>query len=207
VDHLDLLTQEITAMTAALRSTPQDQPVAACPGWTVRELTAHLTAIHRWAEQSLSTTTAPPPYDESVIDADLVETYAEVSQRMLSALQEVPHDHPCWSFNRRDQTAGFWQRRQLHELSIHRWDISPYTVSEQVATDGIDEVVDFFLPRQVKTGRTNLPEQQLTLVSPGRSWSIGEGPETVLEGDTSALLLRLWGRTEPLPEPWSRLTP
>ena len=207
MDHLALLTDEIIAMTAAFERAPQDQPVAACPGWTVREVTAHLCGVHRWAEAALSTTTAPPAYDESVTGGDLVETYSQVAQSMLNALQQVPTEHACWTFNRQDQTSGFWQRRQLHELSVHRWDVAPYDLSDEVATDGIDEVVDFFLPRQVRTGRTSLPEQQLVLASPGRSWRIGKGPETIVEGSAGELLLRLWGRAEPLPAAWASLTP
>jgi uncharacterized protein (TIGR03083 family) len=208
MDHLAILTDEVAAMTAALRTTPQSRAVAACPGWTVRELTAHITGVHRWAEAALGTTTAPPPYDESVPDgSDLVDTYAEVARSMLAALGRFPADHPCWTINRHDQTAGFWQRRQLHELSIHRWDLTPHRVTDEVATDGIDEVVDFFLPRQVKTGRTSLPEQTLVLASPSRTWRIGKGPETVVEGSAGDLLLRLWGRNEPLPAPWTQLTP
>jgi uncharacterized protein (TIGR03083 family) len=208
MDHLALLAHEVAGMTASLRATPQGQVVAACPGWTVRELTAHITGVHRWTEAALGTTTAPPPYDESVPDgADVVETYAEVAQSMLAALGRVPADHACWTINRHDQTAGFWRRRQLHELSIHRWDLAPYAVNDEIAADGIDEVLGFFLPRQLKTGRTSLPEQTLVLASPSRTWRIGEGPETVVEGSASDLLLRLWGRSDPLPTPWSHLTP
>jgi uncharacterized protein (TIGR03083 family) len=207
VDHLALLTDEVAAMTAALRTTSPHQAVEACPGWTVRELTAHLTAVHRWAEAALTTVTAPPPYDESLGEGDLVETYAEVAKSMLAALARVPNDHPCWTFDRGNSTAGFWRRRQLHEVSVHRWDVAPYALGDEVAEDGLDEVFDFFLPRQVNTGRTNLPDQRLTLKAHGRNWSIGEGPETVLEGTAGELLLRLWGRGQGLPAPWTKLTP
>lgn len=207
MDYLALLESEVVAMTAALRATPQDRPIAACPGWTVRELTAHVTGVHRWAMAAVQSTEAPPTYNESVVDGDLVESYAEAGAAMLEMLGQVRADQPCWTFNRADRTAGFWQRRQLNELSVHRWDVAAYEVTDEVATDGIDEVFSFFLPRQLATGRATLPAASLQLLSPGKSWLIGEGPATIVEGSPHELLLRLWGRGERLPEPWQQLTP
>ena len=208
MDHLALLTAEVAGMTEALRDADLSAPVAACPGWTVRELGAHVTGVHRWARAALSSD-APPPYDESLPQGDLAEAYAAAAGDLLEALRSTPADQSCWTFDRGNRTASFWRRRQLHEIAVHRWDVRAYELTDEVAQDGIDEVVDFMLPRQVAAGRTTLPDGSLVLTSPGRTWTVGEGEPDVVEGSAGELLLRLWGRGDPLPGAWAttRLTP
>lgn len=208
MDHLALLEGEVVAMAGALRDADPARPVAACPGWTTRELAAHVTGVHRWVLRALENN-GPPPFDDTLADGDLAASYAEAAQAMVQRLRELPKDAPAWTFNKNDSTAGFWHRRQLHEIAVHRWDVQPYVLDEAIATDGIDEVVDFFLPRQLKTGRLTLPAERLTLTTGDRTWHIGDGPETTLEGPASDLLLKLWQRGGTLPGTWAptRLTP
>lgn len=208
MDHLALLEGEVVAMTAALAAADPDQSVAACPGWTARDLVGHLAGVHRWVTAALQTD-RPPPYDETPPAGDLAGAYAPAAREMLDALRSLPTDHPCWTLDRSDRTAGFWRRRQLHEVAVHRWDLAPYPLDEQVAADGLAEALDVMVPRQLGTGRAVLPEARLRLVWPGGSWAVGDGPETLVEGSAAELLLRLWGRGEPLPAPWGAvaLTP
>src|SRR5207253_2074614 len=103
--------------------------------------------------------------------------YAQASSALVERLAELPADAPCWTFNRNDATAGFWRRRQLQEVSIHRWDVDQHELDPVIAEDGIDEVVDFFLPRQLATGRTTLPEGSLMLVAPKTVWALQSGYE------------------------------
>ena len=91
---------------------------------------------------------------------------------MVRRMRELPGDHPCWTFDRNNQTAGFWHRRQMHELAVHRWDLerapprpsrSPQTASTRSSTSS--------LPRMLKAGRATLPDGSLELVSPVRTWT------------------------------------
>lgn len=196
-------------MTSALLAADPAREVAACPGWTVRELAGHVTGVHRWALAALSSDT-PPPYDETPTDGDLAEAYAAAGQALVARLRDLPPDHACWTFDKSNRSASFWRRRQVHELAVHRWDVAPYDLTEEVAEDGIDEVLDFMLPRQLHAGRSTLPPGTLHLAAPARSWSIGQGaPETTVNGSASDLLLSLWGRGKALPDPWQQagLTP
>jgi uncharacterized protein (TIGR03083 family) len=208
MDHLALLEHEVEAMTAALAAADPSAAVAACPGWTVRELAWHLIGVHRWTLAALDST-SPPPYDETPGAGDHVEGYAQASRAMLARLGELPADHPCWTFDRAHPTASFWRRRQLHEVAMHRWDVAAHGFGNELASDGIEEVLDFFLPRQLKSGRTVLPEGTLRLVGGARTWQIGQGPDVVVEGTPGELLLRLWRRGTPLPGAWGEaaLTP
>jgi uncharacterized protein (TIGR03083 family) len=208
VDHLGLLEVEVTAMIGALRDADLAAPVPACPGWTVRELASHLTGVHRWVTLALDNA-GPPPYDETP-DDDPVGAYEEAATTLLQKLRELPPDAPAWTFDKYNKTAGFWRRRQLHEVSVHRWDVVPHQLPTEVAEDGVDEVLDFFLPRQIALNRTEVPDGTLRLISPERAWAFGDGrPVQTAQGTASDLVLGLWGRVELDLGPWreASLTP
>jgi uncharacterized protein (TIGR03083 family) len=206
MDYIAALDSEVAAMAAALKAADPSAPVPACAGWTVRELAGHVTAVHRWALAALSRLT-PPPYDESPTDGDLAAAYATAGQALVAGLRDVPADHPCWTFDQSNRTASFWPRRQLHEVAVHRWDVAPYTLSDQVAEDGIGEVLEFWLVRQVGLGRTTLPTSTLRLASADRTWDLGEGdPVQTVKGSASDLQLSLWGRGDLIPSPWREAT-
>jgi uncharacterized protein (TIGR03083 family) len=192
VDHLALLEGEVVAMTAALRATDPARDVPSCPGWTVADLAAHLTAVHRWVLGALRNEGAPP-YDEQPASPD---DYAAASGELVARLRELPEDAPCWTFDRDDRTAAFWRRRQLQEVSIHRWDVDQHEIDETIAGAGVDEVVEFFLPRQLALGRTTVPEGSLRLVAPNREWTLlsGDGAAASVHGSAADLNLLLWGR-------------
>lgn len=207
--HLDLLEREVAAMTAVLERADPATAVPGCPGWTARELAGHLIGVHRWVLAALDAD-APPPFDDTPPDGDLAGSYAEPAGRMLSRLRELPPEHACWTLDRHNPTAAFWRRRQLHEISVHRWDLEPHAVSDLVGEDGVDEVVELMLPRQLGRGRAALPPGTLQLVSPGRTWRIGSGdPVSTVEGSAGELALALWGRGGLLPPEWraAGLTP
>lgn len=195
-------------MAAVLGTHDPDQPVGACPGWTLRELTGHLVGVHRWARAALDSDT-PPAYDEPLITGDdLAGAYEQAAAELTYRLEELPPDHACWTFERANRTAGFWTRRQLHEVAVHRHDVAPYDLADDVALDGIDEVLTFFAPRQVSTGRTTLPDRRLVVAAGGRQWTLGRGEAAdAVSGSPAEVLLRLWGRGEPLPDGWTALTP
>lgn len=203
MDHLALLEGEVLAMAAAFGTTDPEQPVASCPDWRVRDLAAHLIGIHRWARAALDSD-VPPPYGEPAVTGDLAQAYEVAASDLLEGLRQRSADAPAWTFDKGNRTAGFWRRRQLHEVGMHRWDLQPYRMDDAVAADGVDEVVSFFVPRLVGGGRTVLPEGTLHLAATERSWAIGTGtPGVHLSGSPEDLLLAVWGRGVPLPGPWA----
>lgn len=205
MDRIALLAGEVAAFAAGLRSADLGAPVASCPGWVVRDLVAHLTGVHRWATAALASTDAPS-YDE-VASADPASDYLVAGEELLAALRATDPGAPAWTFDKGNRTASFWQRRQLHEVAVHRFDLDGQVCSDEVALDGVDEVMTFFAPRQIALGRTELPGGALVVRSGDRTWALGSGAAVVVEGSPSAVLLRLWGRGEPLPEGWAGLTP
>ncbi|MCU1601080.1 MAG: hypothetical protein JWO22_1789, partial [Frankiales bacterium] len=150
---------------------------------------------------------AGPPASDDKPAADPVGDYERNATAMLDKLAALPADAPAWTFDRHDQTAGFWRRRQLHEVAVHRWDVQPYALDRQVAEDGVDEVLDFFLPRQLGMGRTTVPDGTLRLISPERAWAFGDGrPVQTAHGTASDLCLGLWRRVEVDLGPWGLAT-
>ena len=114
---------------------------------------------------------------------------------VTAVLPDMSPTAPCWTFDRDDRTAAFWRRRQLQEVSVHRWDVDQHEIDETIAEAGVDEVVDFFLPRQLALGRTTVPDGGLALVAPGKEWALLPGePAARVEGAPADLNLLLWGR-------------
>ena len=193
IDHLALLEGEVVAMAAALRAVDLSSAVPGCPGWTRQDLSNHLTAVHRWVRLALDDA-GSPPYDESVVSSP--EEYERVATDLVTRLGQLEPDAPCWTFNRDNRTTSFWRRRQLQEVSIHRWDADEHDIDPLVAADGVGEVAEFFLPRQVASGRTVLPDGTLVLDSGSQTWTLHatDGPRAVVQADAPALNLLLWGR-------------
>lgn len=209
IDHLALLQGEVVAMTAALRQADPAAAVPSCPGWTVADLAAHVVGVHRWARAALDSE-RPPAMSETSVTGPLAEAYADAADDLVRELAARPADSPAWTFDKHNRTTGFWVRRQLHEITVHRWDLEPFEIDPVVAADGIDEVLDFMVPRRVAAGRLTPPEGTLRLVSPDRSWHFGDGrPVQTAEGTPGALLLALWGRGDLDLGAWGRvgLTP
>jgi uncharacterized protein (TIGR03083 family) len=205
LDHLALLESQVAEMASALAASDPDAPVVACPGWTVRDLAGHVTTLHGWVTDALDRTDMPPFAEQPAAGGaqEIAAAYAAVGEAMTRRMRALPPDHACWTFDPTRQVASFWYRRQMHELAVHRWDLDPHEMDEPIAADGVDEALDFFLPRMLKAGRATLPGGTLELVSPTRTWTVGSGePVARAEGSAGELLLALWGRNALLPQNW-----
>jgi uncharacterized protein (TIGR03083 family) len=153
MEYRDLIAayrREGAAFVAAARTAGVDEVVAACPGWTVADLCAHLARVHRWATEIVKARPADPeghwkriqpPTGSALID------FAEAGiEPLAAALERAAPDEPCWSWTD-DRTTRFWARRQAHELAIHRWDAQqaagrPQPIEHDQAVDSIQELFD-----------------------------------------------------------------
>ena len=198
------------------------RPVPSCPGWSVADLVAHLGEAHRWAEHAVragnpnAPEVSPPLTDR----AALAEWYRESAAGLLSTLREAGPDTECWGFGPRPRTAGFWFRRQPHEVAVHRWDLGDSLggdpgYPEVLAVDGVDEVVTMFFPRQVRLKRIPPLTASLAIRADGHDagWVLAgdgvrplDGPaDAEVSGPAAVLILLLWGRL-PLDDARLRLT-
>lgn len=200
-DHLEHLRADAAAVLRVLSTGPVDAPVAACPGWTVRELVEHLGSVHRWATEVVRT--GAPQQEQAYDGADLSGWFAEGAATLVQTLAAADPAAACWSFTT-DRTAGFWRRRQALETAVHRWDAEaavgePEPIDASLAADGVTEVVDLMTPRQLKLGRVEaVPGVTLRASDSGQEWRLGDGdPAGSVEATAQDLLLLLWHRLDP----------
>lgn len=205
LDWIDLLRTHTQRFTDLLDETAPEAPVEHCPGWTVRDLAAHLGGVHQWVVHAVvagdpSLTPEPPTPGE-----DLAGWYARQAQAMVDLLAATPPHAPAWTLDRGDRTAGFWRRRQVHEVVVHAHDLehargATTPIDPALAWDGVREVVDVLLPRQVRLGRTPDPTTAVRLVptdvTAPEAATLGHGEPVEVRAPAERLLLLLWHRAD-----------
>lgn len=221
MDHMLELGSAMSRFAELVGKATGDELVPACPEWSVRDLTTHLGAVHRWAAATvLCGQRLQEP--EPLVTEPVVEWYAGIASALLGALQAVSPDEPVPNFSYVDERAAFWTRRQMHETTVHAVDLaqalgvdeSYWGVAPSVAADGVDEVLQVFFPRM--TARRQRPDvrsrirlvatdiQQSWLVAPGNG-ELGPPlqvhPSLDADGSVSGaavdLYLGLWKRVGP----------
>lgn len=136
-----------------------DEPVAACPGWTVTDLLAHQAGVYRFATAQLR---AEPGAGMARFDppepGPAPEMVRQAADELLATLRVTdPTQHrPNWAGA---ATAAFWFRRMAQETLVHRLDAELAAggagpVDPALALDGIDELGDTFLRHAAKRGIT-----------------------------------------------------
>lgn len=219
-DYLRHIRDEADALLAAA-AVDVSRRVPTCPDWTVADLVWHIGRIHhRWARiagegvvdvdgaRALATPERPA-------DDDLIPWARQQAELLLTALTDLDPAVPRWNWTNGPQTAAFIPRRMAHETAVHRVDAeraaggsSP--VDPRLAADGIDEVLDVFLPRRgdydgpsgflgiaetdsERAWAVRLEPPAAELVSPMRVPKRAQ-PMEQLVGTASDVLLVLWGR-------------
>jgi uncharacterized protein (TIGR03083 family) len=199
---IDVLRAEVAGFAALLTPESYSFPVPGCPGWTVIDLARHLGGIHRWARVALDGKPGAEPAgpDDEVAVAHWYRTGAE---ELISALIARGPDAPCWTFGE-PHTTRFWMRRQAQETTLHRWDLqcalgADAHIDNAVAVDGIAEVAEMFLPRQVRLGRMSAQPTAVELRTDcGERFVLRTADNvataTAVHGPAEALLLLVWKR-------------
>ncbi|UQS23050.1 maleylpyruvate isomerase family mycothiol-dependent enzyme [Amycolatopsis thermalba] len=188
-------------------------PVPACPGWDVAELVWHTGEVHWfWQRIASGAVSGPDDYREPSrpAEGELVAWFAEGVEVLAGTLSALDPAEPRWTWGRPD--AGFIQRRMALETAVHCWDALSAAgrdepVERELAVDGIDEFLRFFLPDAPPAGfRTDVhlhatdgPGEWLVRPS-GAGWSVTSEhtkATTAVRGTASDLLLLLWRRKGP----------
>jgi uncharacterized protein (TIGR03083 family) len=185
-------------------------PVPTCPRWTVADLLAHQTMVHRWATAHVSggdPDAVPSKGATIAAQPDLLAHYREGVGPLLAALEQAGPDAEAMTFLRDAPPAGhFWARRQLHETTVHGVDAlsarlgrvptaleaAPTGITPEVALDGLDELLCGFVTRgrskvvvdgpvTVHVRPTDVDEQWTMRI--GDSITTEPGPTTVDVGD------------------------
>lgn len=227
-DYLDALTAATELLAESAQSAGADAQVPTCPQWTVRDLVAHQGMVHRWALAAIQGAHADIDAAELEAEgraaADQVSWLRRGSQQLAEALVEAPQDLEALVFLKdAPPPRTFWARRQCHETTIHAVDAlaaalgrppnaKQVPISDELALDGIDELLVGFWQRGRNSPHTQTHER--TLVSAGRrGWLLHSSPEAmrtarfaikdsdtayevdaVISGDPVDVYLAVWNR-------------
>ena len=202
-----------------------DAPVPGCPGWTVADLAAHLGAIHHRVATLVRDRLLDPPSRLWRVEPPPPEGraawLAEGHRALVAALDAADPDAPVWTWAG-PRTMTFWARRMALETAVHRWDLESAAgggepIDAELAVDGVDELLDVFLParraplrgadpwrfagdgERLHVHATDAPGEWVLRFAGGdvavtREHAKGEA---ALRGPASELLLILYGRIAP----------
>jgi uncharacterized protein (TIGR03083 family) len=176
------------------------------PEWTMNDLMAHTASIlGRTAivcREKLQERAHAPRVPEG---GDGIQWFSEQLDEMLEVLRFGDPSTPVWGFGSAP-SVGFWVRRMLIEVGVHRFDADTawgddFPLLDRVAQAGLDEFSEMWLPRLGEVPTIRLKADEI-----GRTWTYGPGdPESEVSGTASDLYLRLMSRPSPvvLPPEWS----
>ena len=203
-----------------------DDPVPPCPGWDVAEVVRHTGSVyhHKVACIRLGRRPEEGEWQQSPPEgADLLDWYRDALAGILTELSERKPDSPAYSWYPPEQDVAFWQRRMAQESVVHRVDAESASgqvtpADDELAVDGIDEVLDVFLRYGYSDNDVAAdPDLDITRHA-GRSVLVRTGPyawhvavasgepeqivlsreggpaQATISGEPSELLLWLWGR-------------
>ncbi|AGL17086.1 maleylpyruvate isomerase family mycothiol-dependent enzyme [Actinoplanes sp. N902-109] len=200
IDHLAHLHRELAAFQACLAG-DLSAPVRHCGDWTLRDLAEHLGQENLWAATAVRERHGD--HQPTPAPADIAPWFAGTARTLTEALAVDPGT-AAWTFFP-PSTVSFWRRRRSLETLVHRWDAQHALGLDSVLDpvlcgDGVAEVIDGFVPRQVRLGRMAALTRsvRLTATDLDSSWTLGPGePVATITGRAQELLLALWGRA-----PW-----
>lgn len=187
---------------AALRAAAADEgaltaKVPSCPDWRMADLVAHTGADFRWIAGHVArgTTDNPGRPDRSAVPAEqgLLAWWDEGLATLLTTLDSVDPTTPAWNWAPQAKVAGFWHRRCAHEIAVHRWDAQvavglPEPVETALAVDGVDEVLDSWLPSGGGKGPGAEGMVQLIASDAEDSWIVRIRGAAISLLDTATLL-------------------
>ena len=218
LDYLSIISDETSRIVSAYER-DRSAKVPWSDRWTVGTVARHVAGTHHVvaevvrgrpdADFGLFAELQTPPKDSP----DFVDWFRSGTASLLKQLSSVPADDECWSWFEPGRRVGWWARRMAFEAVVHRSDTDAaqgwdFSVSPEIAADGIDEFLDVFVAasraaQDAPAGPTmnfecsdrgdrwwlDLSEQG------GRSVSRTPRPASVrIRGTAEQLLLVVWGR-------------
>lgn len=203
------------ARIAELSGRDDDAVIAACPGWTVRDAVVHTGEVysHKVACMRNGRQPSTDEWDHGPGEGDDLRTwFTHRTDELMSELEQRGPEAPAYTWYEPLQTTAFWFRRMAHETVVHRVDVESAfdmvsAVDDDLAVDGIDEVLDWFLDYQAEEVGPEGPGRGTVTVRTGdHIWRVTLTPDdvqlvrdpgpadAVVSGEPSELLLWLWGR-------------
>jgi uncharacterized protein (TIGR03083 family) len=198
--------------------------VPTCPGWSVADLTRHVAEVYLHKIKAMQDGVEPeqwPP--EGLANEEplalLDRAYAQLRHEFAT---RQPGD-AAGGWYKPDRSVGFWARRMAQETVIHRIDAElgagqpVQTVPNDLAIDGIDELLKVFVEYSVKEwGKyfteilSSSPGHTFSLQTEGAAWRVSTAPglfsvadgadngaEVSVSAEPTTLLRWVWNREGP----------
>lgn len=136
-----------------IRSADPSTPVPTCPDWTLKQLFRHVGRGNRWAAQIVAERRCSPLDPRDVRDGRPPDDPAGAegwltggAQALIDAVAQVGADCRVWTFLG-VRPAGWWIRRRLHEVLVHRADAAfavgaAFDPPAELTADAISEWIE-----------------------------------------------------------------
>ena len=158
LDYLGSIERDSAGFAAAAAHAGPDKKVASCPGWTVRELVAHLHEVHDFwrtiVERRLQDPSeVPEELDQPEDFAELLEAFRQGAADLVGVLRTADPSEPVWTWATQKDVA-FVIRHQAQETAVHRWDAEnaagrEFAIDPAIAADAVDEFLEFSTPSRI----------------------------------------------------------
>jgi uncharacterized protein (TIGR03083 family) len=212
------------ALRDAVEEAGPETSVPSCPGWTIADLTEHLTAQLHWVRETTPRGSTERPAEQITPEQrpawpEALDGLRRELTGTIETLDAVDAGMPAWNWAPQPKVAAFWQRRMAHEISVHRWDAQnavgrAVPIETKLAADGVNEVLDTYLPVGRRKGPADVHGVvHLVATDASYDWFVrlrGAGialldtgtifdsddhhQQAEASGTASELLLTLWGR-------------
>jgi uncharacterized protein (TIGR03083 family) len=156
--YIDSIRRDSAGLLEAAAAADRSTRIAACPAWTVPDLVWHIGEVqHFWGAVVRERMHDPTSYAEPTrppADDELFAFAAASAEQLVTALAEVDPATPLWTWTRQ-KDAAFVIRRMAQEVAVHRIDAERAAgrdrrVEPQLASDGVDEFLEFHLADSVE---------------------------------------------------------
>lgn len=217
LDPLASIPNDARMTAAILAAVGPDAPVPATPDWDLGRLVKHMGMVLAW--QTANVEQRPEQVVPRSIDLGLPEDRADygpwliaLADRSVEVLRDAPADDECWTWTA-DHTVGFWKRRLMHELAVHRRDAESAigamsAFDPEAAVDAIDELLTVLVHRDDVPTAGAGETIHLHATDADGEWLITRGADAMtvarehargdvaVRGAASDLLLVILGRSE-----------
>ncbi|MDA4110822.1 maleylpyruvate isomerase family mycothiol-dependent enzyme [Mycolicibacterium holsaticum] len=152
MDFRAALLDQTRAFGELIRSADPSTPVPTCPDWTLKQLFRHVGRGSRWAAQIIAERRTQPVDPREVRDGkppddpDAAFEWLNAGARSVIAAVDRVGSERVWTATG-PRPAGWWIRRLLHEVAVHRADAAvalgaDYNLAADLAADGISEWIE-----------------------------------------------------------------
>ncbi|BCJ65008.1 maleylpyruvate isomerase family mycothiol-dependent enzyme [Polymorphospora rubra] len=220
--YLECLSSDFRRLREVVTGGPPDAVVPSCPDWSMADLAGHVAHVYLHKTECIRHGVEPESWPPDLSGEESIALLDRAYAALTHELTTRPSEAPAGGWYEPDQTVGFWTRRMAQETVVHRIDaelaagVPSADVPDDLAVDGVDEVLEVFLAYATRTWPEYFTELMVgndgrgVLVACGGSgWLVRLDRDVVtveptdtdeadarVSGDPDAVLRWLWRRVD-----------